>query len=119
MGDQLVLSVRHPHVWDIINGGKDVENRRWRPPRLMRIWIHAGKEARPLRLAGTTHAARVRRHHRLRRDRRRRPRLDLTVAAPGVWHWVLANPRPLTEPIPLRGRQMLFKLPSGVVIVDE
>jgi hypothetical protein len=33
----------------------------------------------------------------------------------GAWHLVLANPRPLANPIPYRGRLGLWTLPDGVL----
>ncbi len=35
-------------------------------------------------------------------------------AEPGFWHWVLANPRSLREPLVYRGQQSLFPLPREV-----
>jgi hypothetical protein len=33
-------------------------------------------------------------------------------AEPDCWHWTLADPQPLAEPIPMRGRQRLWRLPE-------
>lgn len=33
---------------------------------------------------------------------------------PDVYHWTLADPEPMTEPIPLRGRQGLWRLDAAV-----
>lgn len=35
-------------------------------------------------------------------------------AAEGQWHWELANVRPLSRPVPCRGRQRLWRLPDDV-----
>ena len=45
-GDQvhpLVISVRQPWAWLIINAGKDIENRNWFTKIRGRVLIHAGK----------------------------------------------------------------------------
>lgn len=36
-------------------------------------------------------------------------------AQPDQYHWELADPQPLDEPIPMRGRQKLWRLPEAVV----
>ncbi len=33
----------------------------------------------------------------------------------GVWHWTLADPEPLDEPVPMRGYQGLWTIPEEVV----
>lgn len=39
----LILSIRQPWAWLILNGGKDIENRRWPTKVRGRILIHAAK----------------------------------------------------------------------------
>jgi hypothetical protein len=41
--DSLVISVRQPWAWLIINAGKDIENRDWSTKRRGRVLIHASK----------------------------------------------------------------------------
>lgn len=41
--DALVISVRQPWAWLIINAGKDIENRDWFTKVRGRVLIHAGK----------------------------------------------------------------------------
>jgi hypothetical protein len=37
-------------------------------------------------------------------------------AEPGRFHWTLADPQPLATPIPMRGRQRLWRLPADVAV---
>jgi hypothetical protein len=37
-------------------------------------------------------------------------------AEPDVWHWTLADPEPLAEPIPMKGRLGLWRLPDDVEV---
>jgi hypothetical protein len=41
-------------------------------------------------------------------------RLCSRWAQPGCWHWTLACPQPLAEPIPMKGRLGLWTLPDAV-----
>lgn len=41
--DSLILSVRQPWAWLIVNGGKDIENRSWGTNVRGRVLIHAAK----------------------------------------------------------------------------
>lgn len=36
-------------------------------------------------------------------------------AEPNCWHWELSDPKPLPEPIPMRGRQRLWKIDSSTL----
>lgn len=111
------LTVRQPWAWAILHAGKDIENRVWATQHRGLLAIHAA--ARHAR--GADHElARILGVERLpvelpygaivgvvdvvacRRDS------ASPWAAPGVWHWVLANPRPLPQPVPCRGRQQLW-----------
>lgn len=123
-----VLTVRQPAAWEIIHGGKVVENRSW--PTLYRgpLLIHAGQSRADLddplgvvrkpslvfgaiigvvRIvdclemgssppSGSLEAAYIRRAMRSR-------------WACGPVCWVLADPRPLTTPIPCKGRLSLWE----------
>lgn len=40
----IVLSVRQPWAWLIVNGHKDIENRTWKTAHRGQVLIHAGKE---------------------------------------------------------------------------
>jgi hypothetical protein len=88
---------------------KDVENRGWRTP-YRRIWIHAAarRRAAPVLPPGIEIP-----------DAPDLPRgvllgtvtiTDIVTDSPSVWavpgqyHWLLTDPRPLDEPIPITGR---------------
>jgi hypothetical protein len=103
-------------------GPKDVENRTWRVDYRGPLAIHAGKRVdewavlQHVRLIerlgidndqrgiiGVVELVDVVRNHRSR------------WAEDGQWHWVLANPRRLREPIiTLRGKTSLWPVPADV-----
>ena len=112
------LTLQQPWASAIFRAGKDVENRTWPTRYRGLLVIHAGKtwDARaadvllladllgsmgphthyPRGLLGTVRLVDVTRDQ------------HSAWAAPGLWHWVLADPRPFPEPIPCRGRMGLF-----------
>ena len=109
------LTVRQPWASAIIWAGKDVENRSRPSSCRGRLWIHAGLrlEAADVLPAGTPV-----------------PRgaiigyVTLTGcvqgsaspwAIPGYWHWQLADPVALAEPIPARGALGLWQLPPELI----
>lgn len=104
---------------------KTVENRSWAPPRTpLRIAVHAGRTVDREAVAALT------------RGRFELPDYLLTEGLVGTvlitgahqatacpdgagcqqwgvltgWHWTLADPRPLTTPVPARGLQKLWRL---------
>ena len=106
------LSVRQPWAWAILHAGKDVENRAMNCTRRGRIALHASAAppslealeecealcGRPVpdelplgcivgtvELVGTSQAS------------------PSPWAIPGAWHWQLAAPRVLEEPLPAKG----------------
>ena len=132
-----VLTVRQPWAWAIIHGGKDVENRvrniagAYRGP----LAIHAGLTydadavisppplyvpvpfdpdgayCRPLGcIIGVVDLADVHHADWCWDDIGTGPRHCSPWAEVDTWHLVLANPRPLTEPIPHRGGLGLRRL---------
>jgi hypothetical protein len=131
------LTVQQPWAWAIVHGGKDVENRTRNLPGSYRgpVAIHAGKrededgyyddmirealgtvddswvlEERLARgvIVGIVNLVSVHHDHQHGTDR----------CSPwsqwGQWHLVLANPRPLAEPVPCRGALGLWTVPPGV-----
>jgi hypothetical protein len=120
-----VLTIRQPWAWAIIYAGKNIENRSWKPNRPCRVLVHAGKVFEPQGLAS------------LRQLRklgvitvpvpRRYPSgviigaVDVTSwdhdddrndwAAPGYWHWNLANPVPASRVIAVTGAPTFFRPP--------
>ncbi|MGV9536576.1 ASCH domain-containing protein [Streptosporangium sandarakinum] len=119
------ITVKQPWAWAITHGGKDIENRTWNTLHRGPLAIHAGARwdgedavARVFELTGayvlkTTTSAVV-------------AVVDLIDVCEvddcqcGTWairfqrHWKLANPRPLAEPVPCRGRLGLWSLPEDV-----
>lgn len=132
-----ILTVRQPWAWAIIHGGKDVENR---------VRNIAGSYRGPIAIhsAATTVAAFDGRHADLwpfdmqkhvfgaiigvielvdvHHDDGPGPYDDpngccaSTWHEDGQWHLVLANPRPLAEPIPYRGGRGLRRLNDADVL---
>jgi len=111
------LTLKHPWAEMIISGVKDVENRSWAPraPLPFRFWVHSGKGM-------DRKASQMALHH--------LPSVILGVvtvvdllkdesesewALPGMWHWVLADPVRLDEPVPCRGAQSLWRPPIDVL----
>lgn len=136
------LTVRQPWAWAIVHGGKNVENRTrniaggYRGP----VAIHAGLQADepalrdlPARPPEWVTAPRVFYygvflgvvdlvdvHHQVgsgaRNDCCDSPWADAWYHGRGsLVHLVLANPRPLPEPIPCRGRLGLWTPPADVL----
>ncbi len=116
------LTIRQPYAWAIMQGEKDVENRVWNTPFRGRFWVHAGSYRWPREtdwkdlLFGIDDVP----------DQDELPRgailgtvelvdvvhgYESVWAEPGnYWHWVLANPEPLAEPIlGAKGRQGWWK----------
>ena len=135
MTEMRILTVRQPWAWAIIHGGKHVENRvrniagSYRGP----VAIHAGLRydtawsSRPLDDAMQESGARLRHGGLPWRageghilgvvDLVDVHQLDSAAcyddtewAEDGMYHLVLANPRPLTSPIPYRGALGLRRL---------
>ncbi len=125
------LTVCQPWAWAIMHAGKRVENRTWRTNYRGPLLIHAGKSVvwdtsatdewfRQLgilipqhlhygKLLGVVDVVDC------------LPSWDLPssfLSDPFVFGpmcWVLANPRPLKTPIPLKGRQQLFTVPPALI----
>lgn len=113
------LSVKQPFAWAIVNGRKDIENRKWITHFRGRIAIHACGVKMP-RPPWPRSVA--------------RPNDDelITSAIVGVvdivdvvetsrskWFlgplgWVLANARPLATPIPCKGNLKLWDVPPEI-----
>jgi hypothetical protein len=105
-----VLTIRQPWASAIIWASKDVENRTWPTRYRGRLYIHAGQqlESADVLLANVPV-----------------PRgaiigyvtlVDVMTgslsrwAEPGQWHWLLAHPLALPDPVPARGRLGLWQL---------
>jgi hypothetical protein len=117
--DQLALSVWQPWAYLLVTGVKDAENRRWKTSHHGRLWIHASQrfdvEAYEALLAEGValptvvelpHGALVGAVELLGCVRDSASRW----AEPGCWHWQIRQSWALPEPIPMRGRQGLFRV---------
>jgi hypothetical protein len=97
----------------IIYAGKDVENRTWPTRYRGLLYMHAGMAPEPddvLPPGTPVPRGAIIGHVTLTdciRDSSSR------WAEPGDWHWLLADPMPLPEPIPARGRLGLWQPPTG------
>jgi hypothetical protein len=134
-GPPRALTVRQPWATAITHEGKDVENRTWSTNIRGRLLIHAA--ASPDRAAGTHPAPTSHQHHNPdgqpprgvilgtvhlvsvhhAQDCQRGSALCSAWAMPGLFHWVLATPRPLQKPVPARGA-LGFWTPPPTVLAD-
>ena len=117
------ISVRQPWAWAIVAGRKRIENRTWRTGVRVRIAIHSSRRRDDLwrsllnMLVGAE-----------RESCERSPRgciigtVELVdcvdesddPAFGGEIGLVLADPQPLAEPIPCRGRLGFWSVPPGI-----
>lgn len=127
-----VLSVRQPWTWFLINGGKDVENRNWYTHYRGPLAIHAGKKF------DFNHWEWEEQYELLRHFGPIAGPNDVRGAVIGVvdlvdvvtdrecdspWKadgfeffcWKIANPRPLTTPVLLKGQLGLFDVPDDLL----
>jgi ASCH domain len=124
------LSVRQPWAWAIIHGPKRIENRTWSVHYRGPILIHAARSR--FHLTGTApevwHAAGLVGLPDF--DRLAFGAVIGTVElvdclplaevrgqdfAEGPVCWVLKDPRPLRDPVPVKGMQSLFHVPDSLV----
>lgn len=128
-----VLTVRQPWASAIIQGGKTIENRVWRPSTHGRIAIHAGaqpdRDADPWvplppnprdygAVLGTVVLASAHEEHSLACAANHCAEnpwamwsVDLGLNRP-VIHWILRNPEALLTPIRAKGRLGFWESPS-------
>jgi len=115
------LTLRQPWAWAVIFGGKDVENRTWKPRKPFTLLVHAGtawseEGAEHLELLGigipeaATWGGQIIGAVEVTGAT---DDSDSPWAIDGYWHWTLENPRPADPPIPTRGRAALFRPPAG------
>jgi hypothetical protein len=125
------LTVKPPWSWAIIYGGKDVENRTWKTDYRGELLIHSGKAWSTEGASNTmVKNAFERANPALHYPLYEAGGVALGVvdlvgciedseslwAMPGHWHWVLTNPRPLIEPLPMRGALSLWDVPPAIPI---
>jgi hypothetical protein len=124
------LSVLQPWAWLIVNGYKDIENRKWRINFRGRLLIHAGKRLDRGEYAAAAELA--------KRNGIEIPHSDNLLlggvvgvavvigctkasASPwfcGPWGWVLRDAKPL----PFRaakGQLGLFEVPNAILLADD
>lgn len=121
------LSVRQPYAWAIIEGIKDVENRQWPTNIRGRIYIHAGANKDELDLGFDI----------LKRKRVKNipEEEDLIFGAiigsveivdcvdnsrsrwyaHGTFGFVLANPKALSRPIPMKANAKMQRVPDDIL----
>lgn len=111
------LTISQPYAHLIISGAKTVENRSWRTNYRGRLYIHAGKSKKWVRIppdrlplvfgAILGHVQLI-------------DCVPLADAPPGPhtfgpWCWLLADPVMLDTPIPCNGRQGLWRIPENLL----
>lgn len=119
------LSVRQPWAELIVSGRKPIEVRTWELSYRGRIWIHAGKHVNealderfgvraPFRggFIGSAELTSIEPFDAQSWHAWRKYHLDSGPFKPGLFAWVLANPRRLTVPLPAAGKLGLFELDS-------
>jgi hypothetical protein len=99
------ITVQQPWAAAIARYGKDVENRTWFTRYRGLIAIHAGAAYAGVAVVDLVGICLVR--DGLGCDCGR-------WAIPQQYHWKLVNPRPLSEPVPCKGRLGLWELPDDV-----
>ncbi|MFZ3497160.1 ASCH domain-containing protein [Streptomyces sp. 5.8] len=117
------LTIHNPWAELIIRGDRAVEIRTWTTgPR--RIWVHAAKHwegpgPRPSHLTFGAVVGSVQ----VVRCSRTPPEGSEMWAEDGdnLWYWHLADPRPLSRPVPMRGRQSLYAPDPAVMarLIEE
>ena len=121
------LSVRQPYAWAIIEGIKNVENRFWPTNIRGRIYIHAGKNKEELEWGMDN----LKKH----RVKPLPEEEDLVFGAiigsveivdcvekhrspwykKGTFGFVLANPIPLSRPIPMKANAKMQRVPDDIL----
>jgi hypothetical protein len=118
-----VITLRQPWAWAVIHGGKDIENRSWKPAQPVRLLIHAGRTldrrgveqlhrrgfpVTGAELAGGQIIGMV--------DcltwTQQRPRSHWADAK-SRWYWQLTSPVPIKTPISMLGQPSFFHPPAG------
>jgi hypothetical protein len=145
MSDLRALTIRQPWAWAIAYGGKDVENRSWRPPLWCRtIAVHAGArsgwdadgEISPLvrRTWNEATAGSLNRKTELmpfsaiiataqvsgcHQDTECMSTLNGQLCSPWAeldqWHWALAEVQHLPDPVSCTGRLGLWRVPIEAI----
>jgi len=143
----LALSVQQPWVWMIFHGRKPVENRTWAPPESLigqRIAIHASKRRQaiePVDIMSDVYGWGVENFWETKIPQLSELPVGViygTVLLDGVtrdgdiygegkqskfftgpFGWIVLKPKPLAEPIPMRGSLGLWQVPASAVPLLE
>jgi hypothetical protein len=111
------LTVRQPWAWAIVHAGKDIENRSWRTHYRGPLLIHAAvsphalwdmprgvrkPEERDIHYGAIIGLVEL---------------VDVVERSRSKWFigpvgWVVANPRPLRQPVPCKGGLSLWNVPA-------
>lgn len=124
------ITVRQPWAWAIIHGGKDIENRDWKPYQNYQglLLIHAGLFTKTAKRQLVADIAWIRDFAKLQvpldelycgaiigvvdltycHINNRRQQRGIWGQAGSLYHWELKNPRPLPQPIPCPGKHKLW-----------
>lgn len=116
------LSIQQPWASLIAEGFKLIENRTWNTRWRGTLAIHAGKKIDPTSVwVGAEFGIKPPYIHGAYIAIAELVDVHLSAdrccgiwAEPGQYHWRLADPRPLDEPIPARGRLGLYVPPQGI-----
>lgn len=130
------LTIKPPWDYAILRLGKDVENRTWPTNYRGTLVLHAGVHFDRLALQTLEPFRSL-----IEREGFRKVSSSLTRGAivglvdvidcvrghqsrwaeqhPGLFHWVLSNPRSLRTPIPHVGQQAIYPLPDAVLRAIE
>jgi hypothetical protein len=116
------LSIIMPRPWLILYGGKDIENRKWRTDYRGRILIHASKNVPECYYSGISCSLPAEIKLPSYKEIKKYCGCILGSveladcvkghnsfwAEPGLWHWVLKDPRPC-RPVPIKGSLGLWE----------
>ena len=125
------VSIHQPWAWAILNAGKDVENRSWRTHHRGPILIHASATRSTYDREANRFSQRFRIALPPWEELHTRALIGIVDivgcvrdstsrwAEPDSWHWLLENPRTLSEPLACRGAQLLFHVPEAMYLLTR
>lgn len=127
------ITVQQPWAAAIARYGMDVKSQKWFTTHRGLLAIHAGADYLGVEAHSTVAFNARRNYGDIRIDLRERSAVVAVVDLVGIclvrdglgcdcgrwaisqqYHWMLANPRPLAEPVPCKGQVGLWELPDDV-----